>query len=188
MMRRLPPNYRPPENRPYNPGQSFNEQPYRPAPVAVYPQSSGYPQYDGREGYDDQDNENDSSDYNWNRPRRYASEVGLELLWLSHIEGRGIGYHKGYTTIGAFFEPCQLKTCGLQPFLDVRGHYFNDGKWAANVGVGTRWWDDCLQRTFGVNVFYDYRRGDSFDCKETKDFNQIGFGVEMLGCLYDVKS
>lgn len=73
---------------------------------------------------------------------------------LRHIESGGIGYKDGYTTLEAFFasDPSQWP---VTPFLDARGHIFDDGKWAANVGAGLRklW----RNRAYGINAYYDYR-------------------------------
>jgi hypothetical protein len=109
--------------------------------------------------------------------------MDLDSVWISHIGGRGVGYPHGYTTLGALFALNHPQFCDIQSFLDVRGHYLDNGRWAANVGAGARWWNDCLEKTIGVNVYYDYRRGNHFACKPTVDFNQIGFGAELLGCL-----
>jgi hypothetical protein len=57
-------------------------------------------------------------------------------ITLRHIESNGIGYDQGYTTLEGFFhtsDPTQWV-----PFLDLRGHVFNNGKLAANVGLGLR--------------------------------------------------
>jgi hypothetical protein len=88
---------------------------------------------------------------------------------LRHIESGGIGYSKGYTTLEAFLasDPSQWKAT---PFLDVRGHVFDNGKWAANAGVGLRaLWGN---RAYGINTYYDYRNTGRFHS------NQIGAGLK----------
>ncbi len=56
---------------------------------------------------------------------------------LRHIESGGIGYEDGYTTLEAFLASDPSKWA-VTPFLDARGHVFDNGKWAANAGVGLR--------------------------------------------------
>ncbi|HSX11315.1 MAG TPA: hypothetical protein VLF94_06355, partial [Chlamydiales bacterium] len=91
---------------------------------------------------------------------------------LRHIEKGGIGYEDGYTTLEAFLssDPSQWR---VTPFLDVRGHLSDSGKWAANAGTGLRFlWKN---RAYGVNTYYDYRNTDHFNS------HQIGAGLETLG-------
>ena len=97
---------------------------------------------------------------------------------IRHIESGGIGYEDGYTTLEAFLstDPSQWS---VTPFLDVRGHVFNSGKWAANAGAGLR----ALMgnRAYGINTYYDYRNTGRFHS------NQIGVGLETLGELLDFR-
>lgn len=97
---------------------------------------------------------------------------------VRHIEAGGIGYNKGYTTLEAFIasDPNQWR---LMPFLDVRGHVFNDGKFAVNAGVGSRTIWGC--RAYGMNVYYDYRN------THHRGYNQIAMGLETLGKLWDLR-
>jgi hypothetical protein len=62
-----------------------------------------------------------------------------------HIEGNGIGYNRGYTTIEGFLAPYQYDR--WIPFVDLRGHVLNDGQLAANAGVGVRYKSDALTTT-----------------------------------------
>jgi hypothetical protein len=97
---------------------------------------------------------------------------------IRHIESGGIGYEDGYTTLEAFIasNPSQWI---VTPFLDARGHVFNNGKWAANVGAGLRTlWKN---RAYGVNTYYDYRNTGRFHS------NQVGVGLETLGELFDFR-
>lgn len=99
-------------------------------------------------------------------------------MTLRHIESGGIGYEDGYTTLEAFLasDPSQWK---LTPFLDLRGHVFNNEKWAANVGIGLRaLWGN---RAYGINTYYDYRNPGHLNA------NQIGLGLETLGPLLDFR-
>ena len=97
---------------------------------------------------------------------------------IRHIEGRGIGYDNGYTTLEGFFalDPERLS---VMPFLDLRGHVFDNGKMAANAGLGFRGMLGC--RTYGLNTYYDYRN------TKRGHYNQIGLGLETLGTLWDIR-
>jgi len=98
-----------------------------------------------------------------NRPSRIS---------VRHIERGGIGYNQGYTTLEGFFAPTPEHTT-MMPFLDLRGHVFDNGKLAANVGLGLR--KIAGDRVYGLNVYYDYRHTKKID------YNQVGFGLESLG-------
>lgn len=102
-------------------------------------------------------------------------------LSLSHTEGRAPGYRKGYTTVGIFLAPSCLSTNCFQGFIDGKAYYFNDGKLAASVGGGVRWFGPRSDIAFGVNAYYDYRRFHGHD------FNQLGVGFEVLSSLWDVR-
>ncbi len=99
-------------------------------------------------------------------------------LSARHIEAGGIGYDKGYTSLDAFFAP-DPKPLSLIPFLDLRGHVFNNGQLAANVGIGIRRMNENL--VLGFNAYYDYRNA------QRNHYNQVGFGLEMLGRRYDFR-
>ena len=97
---------------------------------------------------------------------------------VRHIEGGGIGYSQGYTTLEGFFAPDPQKLL-LMPFLDIRGHVFDHGKMAANAGLGFRGiWG---ARTYGLNAYYDYRSTKKLH------YNQVGVGIETLGALWDFR-
>lgn len=73
-----------------------------------------------------------------------AYDENLDCFWdiyelnatLSHIEGRGIGYKRGYTTLEAFYMPTWFNEDFMYTFIDLRGHGMNNGKLAANGGIG----------------------------------------------------
>ena len=95
-----------------------------------------------------------------------------------HIENKGIGYNTGYTTLEAFLAaPTDLWS--VMPFVDLRGHIFNDGHWAANGGLGLR--SLIKDRIYGGYAYYDYR-----DTKR-KSYNQVSFGLETLGTFWDLR-
>jgi hypothetical protein len=60
----------------------------------------------------------------------------------------------------------------------MRGHIFNNGKPAANAGLGLRYIDS---RVWGGNVYYDYRKTSHHK------YNQVSFGLESLGRYLDYR-
>src|SRR5690348_1283897 len=62
-------------------------------------------------------------------PRPHRVEV-------KHLESKGIGYQEGYTSLMAFFPLVSSAEHRWIPYFDLRGHLFNDGEPAANVGLG----------------------------------------------------
>lgn len=95
-----------------------------------------------------------------------------------HIERGGIGYEDGYTTFETFVAADPSRWV-VTPFLDARGHVFDNGKWAANVGAGLR--TLFGNRVYGINTYYDYRNTGRLHS------NQIGVGLETLGKLFDCR-
>lgn len=97
-----------------------------------------------------------------------------------------IGYAAGkYITIEDYailsaFTPIPLND-PYSTFFDVRTFRFNDGKWALSTGVGLRY-ELCNGDIFGVNAYYDYRRG-----KSRGNFSQLGLGAEWLDCLWEAR-
>lgn len=112
-----------------------------------------------------------------------AAETVCEMpkaLFLSskHVEGKGVGYHHGYTSLEAFFAPAYWVQGRFLPLLDFRVHIFNNGLPAANAGIGLRY---LSKRTWGVNAFYDFRE------TKRKNYNQISVGLESLGKVWDFR-
>ncbi len=95
---------------------------------------------------------------------------------IRHIEPAGIGYDTGYTTLELFLG---LNKDFFVPFIDLRGHLFNDSKWAFNGGLGGRY---IGNRIYGAQVYYDYRQ-----VKHIQHANQIGVGIESLGTTWDFR-
>ena len=97
-----------------------------------------------------------------------------------HIESNGIGYNQGYTTLEGFFSP--ITPWGDDekwvPFVDLRGHAFNNGKFAANAGLGLRYICDYV---YGINAYYDYRNTNH------QHYNQFAAGLEALGKIWDFR-
>lgn len=104
-----------------------------------------------------------------------------EQVRIRHIEPGGIGYKEGYSSLDSFLTLPNRKSCFL-PFLDLRGHIFNDGKWAANAGIGLRYLSKHLGEVFGINAFYDYR------LTHKRPYNQFSMGLEALGRRWDVRA
>jgi hypothetical protein len=112
-------------------------------------------------------------------PKRPCSDRCQSMrVSARHIENKGIGYHTGYTTLEAFLA-APVDRWAVMPFVDLRGHIFNNGHWAANGGLGLRslW----KERIYGAYAYYDYR-----DTKR-KGYNQVSFGVETLGTFWDLR-
>ncbi len=93
---------------------------------------------------------------------------------------KGFGYDHGYTSLSGFLTPSEMWT--FQPFLDVRGHVFNDGHWAANAGLGGRINLADTGAVLGLNLFYDYR-----DTEELGSQHQVGGGLELLSQYADFR-
>jgi trimeric autotransporter adhesin len=99
-------------------------------------------------------------------------------IGIRHIEGNGIGYNQGYTTLEGFFPFIPSGQTHWVPFLDLRGHIFNNGKPAANAGLGLRY---VNTRIWGINTYYDYRK------TKRQHYNQVSLGLESLGRLWDFR-
>lgn len=109
----------------------------------------------------------------------YVESVRQHSATVRHIEPKGIGYDKGYTTLELLLAPHNEWSCFV-PLFNVRGHVFNDGKWAANAGVGGRYIFDPV--ILGGNIFYDFRDGPR------KRFQQWGAGVELLTRMWEFRA
>lgn len=94
-------------------------------------------------------------------------------IGLRHNEARGIGYKQGYTTLEGFWIEDRFSE-RLMPFLDLRAHLFNNGKWAGNVGIGERTLLSRINHIFGAYLYYDVRN----DSKLT--IHQLSPGLELL--------
>ena len=107
-----------------------------------------------------------------------SSQHNLNRVSIRHIESKGLGYNQGYTTLEGFFVPLSALNTRWVPFLDLRGHIFNNSKPAANAGIGLRYIDS---RVWGGNLYYDYRKTSK------QNYNQISFGLESLGRYLDYR-
>jgi hypothetical protein len=93
-------------------------------------------------------------------------------LIFRHLEGTGIGFNKGYTSVEAMLVP--LTNAQLFPYANLRGHVFNNGQGAGNFGLGFRYLTDSSCQVMGANLFYDLRKTNF------ETFNQLGGGLEYL--------
>ena len=93
-------------------------------------------------------------------------------LIFRHLEGTGIGFNKGYTSVEAML--VTSRSTQFLPFVNLRGHVFNNGQGAGNFGGGFRYLYDSMCQAMGMNVFYDFRKTSH------QTFNQMGAGLEYL--------
>ncbi len=111
----------------------------------------------------------------------YIDDYPSQVVTARHLEGSGIGFGKGYTTLEGFFTVPLVKDW-IVPFLDLRGHAFNDGKLAANAGIGGRFLLNSRCQAVGVNAYYDYRD------THHGHFHQIGAGFEYLSPRWEARA
>jgi trimeric autotransporter adhesin len=100
-------------------------------------------------------------------------------LSTRHIEAKGVGYHCGYTTVEGFFSFYLPWNDQWIPFVDLRGHVFNNNRLAANAGIGCRY--RGVSRIWGSNFYYDYRH------THHHSYYQAALGLESLGEQWDVR-
>ncbi len=106
-----------------------------------------------------------------------ADQTASRLI-LKHREHNGVGYDTGYSTLQAFLAPSWKN--GFMPFIDLRGHVFDDQKFATNAGVGLRY--DFSKYTFGGNFYIDYRNATHLN-----PF-QLAGGLEFLSDTFDIRA
>ena len=102
------------------------------------------------------------------------SNQGLPTSYsfLKHREHNGVGYDTGYTSIDVMANPIDFSH--FYPFLSARGHVFNDGRFASNVGLAGRYLFQKQNWILGANIFYDYRSAKIFSAQ------QLGAGAEFF--------
>ncbi len=105
---------------------------------------------------------------------------GSKSILFSHTEGKGLGYSQGYSSLDLFLAQ---PVCDSQliPFVDLRGHVFNHGRFATNAGLGLRWLNSCDNRVWGINFFYDSL------LSARRPYHQVSFGLETLGETWDLR-
>lgn len=102
---------------------------------------------------------------------------------LGYTSKRGIGNNSGFTTLQALITPDYVLP-GVQAFTDLRGHIFDQGRFAGNAGAGLRYSLPDEERILGGNIYYDFRNTARF---KHKTFQQIGFGFEFLTYNWDIR-
>ena len=93
---------------------------------------------------------------------------------VRHTEARGVGYKDGYTTLEGF--GIYDNNPSFMPFLDLRGHVFNNGKLAGNFGIGGRSVLSGINHILGAYLYYDVRQEN-----HSFTINQLSPGIELLG-------
>ncbi|MGC2595562.1 MAG: inverse autotransporter beta domain-containing protein [Rhabdochlamydiaceae bacterium] len=113
-------------------------------------------------------------------PDLCRSPFHMMHVGLRHTEARGVGYHSGYTTLEGFGIYDRTTTC--MPFVDIRGHVFDDGKFAGNIGVGGRTLLSSINHLLGYYFYYDVRQ-DHHDLTA----QQVSPGIELLGKRFEYR-
>ncbi len=93
---------------------------------------------------------------------------------LRHTEARGVGYQEGYTTLEGF--GIYNANTSFMPFIDLRGHVFDNGKFGGNVGVGGRSLLCSIGHVLGYYLYYDVRQD-----RHHLTPQQLSPGIELLG-------
>jgi hypothetical protein len=118
------------------------------------------------------------------------------ILQSDLISGRSGQAYGSLFRIGGFTGPAIGRNTAIFPlewmpyslidnnlfFADLRGYKGSTDTWGANLGGGYRRYLPRFDRILGVNAFFDY------DTTSGATFRQVGFGVESLGALYDVRA
>lgn len=137
---------------------------------------------DGYETYDCRTSDNNCCTLNANLQTQCCDLLWDPLrLYVDHVEGRWLDNGMGYTSLGIFYSP--IKMGDLIPFLDLRGHIFNDGRAAGNVGGGLRYVVSDQDAVYGVNAYYDFRQSSW----RHHWYDQVGVGFERLSPCFDVR-
>ena len=92
--------------------------------------------YDDADADDLADASSDNSDSYSDRADRNGgchSPYHRMHFGVRHTEARGVGYRDGYTTLEGF--GIYDNNPSFMPFLDLRGHVFNNGKLAVAISV-----------------------------------------------------
>lgn len=102
------------------------------------------------------------------------------VMSISHHQGKGLGYEQGYRSLKGLYSFSSSKD--VISFFDIRGHQFNNGECASNIGFGLRKASAFSENIFGANLYYDYRYA-----RKGAHFNQIGAGLEFLGSCFEAR-
>ena len=93
---------------------------------------------------------------------------------VRHTESKGVGYKNGYTTLEGF--GIYDAYPAFMPFFDLRGHVFNDGKFAGNFGLGERTYIPSINHLIGLYCYYDVRQEE-----HDLTVQQVSPGIELFG-------
>jgi hypothetical protein len=99
---------------------------------------------------------------------------------VRHTEARGVGYKHGYTTLEGF--GIYDAHTSLMPFVDLRGHIFDDGDFAGNVGIGARTYLSSMDYVLGAYLYYDVRSRTHRLLPQ-----QLSPGIELLGNRFEYR-
>jgi hypothetical protein len=102
-------------------------------------------------------------------------------IGVRHTEANGVGYTDGYTTLEGF--GIYNKNACFMPFLDLRGHVFNNGKLAGNIGIGSRSVIPQMNHMLGFYFYYDVRQ----ESRGMNVVNQVSPGMELLGKRFEYR-
>lgn len=108
-----------------------------------------------------------------------CSDYNLFRVEGGYAFGEFFALNKNYGELGLFIAPTAM--WGMQPFVDLRGFMLSNRKGAASGGVGLRYLNDCSQRIYGANAYYDYQNA-KYD-----GFQWVGVGLEALGETLDFR-
>ncbi|MGE0198113.1 MAG: inverse autotransporter beta domain-containing protein [Simkaniaceae bacterium] len=102
----------------------------------------------------------------------FSHEFPTSYTKLKHREHKGIGYDTGYTSLDVHFTFTEFPDFCL--FANPRGHVFNDGRFAFNLGLGARYKSPNQSWVLGGNAYYDYRSETIFSPQ------QLAGGLELF--------
>ncbi|QDU97157.1 hypothetical protein Pla8534_50020 [Lignipirellula cremea] len=118
---------------------------------------------------------------NWNS---FMAPIGVTpRAGVGGLFGEDVGLGEGYGWSQAFMPLFQTPGMNLT-YVDVQAlKYFQQtDAFGYNAALGHRWFNVARQRVYGVYASYDYQNTGDFD------FNQVSFGFESLGQLWDVRA
>lgn len=98
------------------------------------------------------------------------------------IDSRGgglYGYNAGYSNIGVYV-PYKLEDAAIL-FGSAQGMVTYDGRGGASLGAGWRYWNEDLDRIFGLSAWYDFDNGHA------QPYQQLGLSFESLGRYLDFR-
>jgi hypothetical protein len=70
-----------------------------------------------------------------------------------------------------------------EPFFDLSGYSFENSKWGASVGIGSRFATTRECAVFGINTYYDYLDG----CF-SNSFHRLGLGAEWFQDCWTIRA